>query len=107
MSEEIETILRKSLNEVDRSRRWQIAGLVILVLAFVLQAWGVTAALHGMKPQTAETMHLAAELRLMLRAGLWFMVYTVGFCTLGICFFVSRMTKKVLRAIELASSRTT
>ena len=41
--------------------------------------------------------------RRTLRADVFFMAYTVGFCTLGICLFITRMTLKILKAIELLS----
>jgi hypothetical protein len=34
---------------------------------------------------------------------LQFMVFTVAFCTLGVCVYVSRMAKKTIKAIELLS----
>ena len=97
MSEQMEMALRKSLNEVDKIRRWQIAGVGIFLLLLLIQAGSVIATLHRVGPMVSD-----AERR-TLRADVFFMAYTVGFCTLGICLFITRMTLKILKAIELLS----
>lgn len=97
MSEQLETTLGKSLDAVDKIRRWQIAGAAILVLLFLVQAGSVIATLSG-----AGAVVSGAERR-MLIGDVIFMAYTVGFCTLGVCIFISRMTSKILKAIELSS----
>ncbi|HWF08010.1 MAG TPA: sigma factor-like helix-turn-helix DNA-binding protein [Bryobacteraceae bacterium] len=43
------------------------------------------------------------EVEVLLITNLQFMVFTVLLCTLGVCIFVSRMTRKVPQAIELSS----
>jgi hypothetical protein len=50
---------------------------------------------------------LPTEFRRTLARQLWLMFYAVVFCTLGVCIFVTRMTKKILKAIELSSNRRT
>lgn len=97
MSEQLETTLGKSLDAVDKIRRWQIAGAAILVLLFLVQAGSVIATLSR-----AGAVVSGAERR-MLIGDVFFMAYTVGFCTLGVCIFISRMTSKILKAIELSS----
>jgi len=97
MSEQMETTLGKSLDQVDKIRRWQIVGAAIFVLLFLVQAGSVIATLHRVGAMVSD-----AERR-MLRADVFFMAYTVGFCTLGVCIFISRMTSKILKAIELSS----
>ena len=47
MAEDMETILRKSLDAVDRSQRWQMAGLVIFLLLVLLHLVAFITALHG------------------------------------------------------------
>jgi hypothetical protein len=101
MSQEMETILRKSLDDVDRVRKWQITGLVLFLLFFLLQVASVIGTLH--KSGWTNQIPTIAALRVTLIAGVILMAYTVGFCTLGICIFISRMTKKILKAIELLS----
>ncbi len=95
MSQEMEKILRKSLDDVDRARKLQLAGFVIFLLAFLLQTWSVIATLHRQAVTT--------DLRVTLIASVQLMAFTVGFCTFGVCIFISRMTKKILQAIELLS----
>jgi hypothetical protein len=97
MSEQIEMALRKSLNEVDKIRRWQIVGIGIFLLLLLIQAGSVIATLHTVGPKVGD-----AERRTLI-ADVFFMAYTVGFCTLGICLFITRMTLKILKAIELLS----
>jgi hypothetical protein len=104
MSQEAEIILRKSLDEVDKIRRRQIIGLVIFLLFFLLQAASVIGTLHK-AGASADLQDAAANgrLRVTLIANTELMVYTVGFCTFGVCFFITRMTSKILKAIELSS----
>jgi len=105
MSEQMEMTLRKSLDEVDRIRRRQIAGLAIFVLFFLAQAGSVIFTLHnaGANTEPSGVMGLRTALRVMLIENVELMVFTVGFCTFGICFFMTRMTSKILKAIELSS----
>lgn len=94
MSQEMETILRKSLDDVDRIQKRQVAGFVVFLLLFLLQAFSFFAAIHQ-----AATIPPRGTVGL----GISLMVFTVGFCTFGITFFISRMTKRILKAIELLS----
>jgi len=96
MSQEMETILRKSLDDVDRIQKRQVAGFVIFLLLFLLQAFSLFATIHGNAGKA-----IPAEGTVGL--GISLMVFTVGFCTFGITFFISRMTKRILKAIELMS----
>ena len=98
MSQELEMILRKSLNEVDRSRKLQIAGFAFSFLFFLLCLISVRLTLG--RVHNVATPDL---LRVTLVADVELMTFTVAFCTFGICFFISRMTKKILKAIELLS----
>ena len=95
MSEQMETILRKSLDEVDRIRKRQFIGLAILLLVFFLHAASVIATLHASGANS--------DLRVALIASVEIMVFTVGFSILGVGLFISRMTSKILKAIELSS----
>lgn len=95
MSQQIEAVLRKTLDDVDRTRRRQIAAGAIFLLAFLVQTVSVITTLH----RSGATN----DLRVTLIAGAELMAFAVGFCTLGICVFVSRMTRKILQAIELLS----
>jgi hypothetical protein len=95
MSQEMEMTLRKSLDEVDRIRRRQLIGALIFLLLFLLQAGSVIATLHKVGADT--------DLRVTLIANVELMVFTVAFCSFGVCFFITRMTSKILKAIEFSS----
>src|SRR5262245_38033786 len=97
MSQELESVLRKSLDEVDRSQKRQMAGLIIFLALFLVHAFGFIESVHGGAAASATPS------RHLLGVGLLTIVFTVCFCTFGITLFISRMTKKVLRAIELSS----
>lgn len=93
----MEMTLRKSLDEVDRIRRRQIGGLAILCFVFLLAAGSAIATLHNAGARATP------ELRITLIANVELMMFTVGFCMIGVWFFITRMTAKILKAIELSS----
>jgi len=95
MNQEMEVILRRSLDSVDRSRKWQIAGLSVLICLFLLM--GVSEIL------TVKKSHPTDELRAIVITGLEVVPLTAVFCTFGVSLVITRMTKKILRAIELLS----
>jgi hypothetical protein len=95
MPQEMEMTLRKSLDEVDRIRRRQLVGAAIFLLLFLLQAGSVIATLHKAGAD--------ADLRVTLIANVELMVFTVAFCSFAVCFFITRMTSKILKAIEFSS----
>ncbi len=96
MAEDMETILRKSLDAVDRSQRWQMAGLVIFLLLLVLHLLAFMAAVHG--GHGVQNVSPRA-----IGMGIFSVLLMVVACTFGITFFISRMTKRILKAIELSS----
>lgn len=98
MSETLENVLRKSLDEVDRIQRRQVVGAAIFLILFLIQAYGVG---HSLYLRTVAGVREPSSLQESMSFGLSFMVFTVAFCTFGITFFISRMTKKILKAIEL------
>ncbi|MFY9689955.1 MAG: hypothetical protein WA369_01835 [Candidatus Acidiferrales bacterium] len=96
MAEDMEAILRKSLNAVDRSQRWQVAGLVFFFLFLLLHLFSFIEVTHrGYDVHPASARALAMGIMSVL-----LMVLT---CTFGITFFISRMTKRILKAIEFSS----
>jgi choline-glycine betaine transporter len=97
MSEQMEMTLRKALDEVDRIRRRQMWGLAILCVVFLLATGSAIATLHKAGAKVTP------ELRLTLIANVELMMFTVGFCMVGVWFFITRMTAKILKAIELSS----
>lgn len=94
MTQDMDAILRKSLDEVDRSQRWQIAGLVIFLLLLALHLFGF---------MVDTQLHSGAPDRRDLFMGVTSVIFTVCFCAFGVTFYVSRMVKRVLKAIELSS----
>ncbi|HKQ88024.1 MAG TPA: hypothetical protein VJS43_14810 [Candidatus Acidoferrales bacterium] len=96
MPQEMESILRKSLDEVDRVQKWQITGLVIFLLFLVVHAFAFIGMVHG----GAEAAPLT---RRTVGMGILSVMFMVGVCTFGVTYFISRMTKRILRAIELSS----
>jgi hypothetical protein len=97
MSQEMETILRKSLDEVDRIRRWQIAGIFFTILTFLAMGSSVVFTLNKNHPDP--------DFWRMLMANAELMTFNVAFGVLGVCLFITRMTKKILKAIELSSKQ--
>jgi hypothetical protein len=96
MAEDMEAILRKSLNAVDRSQKWQMAGLVFFLLFLLLHLFAFISAVHGGRGiQAASTGAVVM--------GIFSVLLMVLACTFGITFFISRMTKRILKAIELSS----
>jgi hypothetical protein len=96
MAEDMETILRKSLDAVDRSQKWQMTGLVIFLLLVLLHLVAFVAAVHGGHEIQAVTSRAVGM-------GIFSVLLMVVACTFGITFFISRMTKRILKAIELSS----
>lgn len=95
MSQEMETVLRKSLDEVDRIRRWQIAGIFFTVLTFLTLVSSIVFTLQKNRPEPEFWRMLIANAELMM--------FNVAFVTLVVCLFITRMTRKILKAIELSS----
>jgi len=94
MPQDMENILRKSLDEVDRVQNWQIVGLVIFLLFFVVHAFAFIRIAHG-GPAGAPLRPLGM--------GILSVVAVLCECTFGVTYFISRMTKRILKAIELSS----
>ena len=95
MSDDLEKLVRHSLDSVDRSKRLAMAVTVMafVVILFVL----ATGLLHTPVGDPGGAKLLFASIAAQ-------MIF-VGLCTALLAMHVSRMTKAVLRAIELASSR--
>ena len=96
MSQDFESILRKSLDDVDRSQKWQIAGLVIFLIFLVLHVYGFIGAIHGARESGSPSGHAIA-------IGIFSIIFMIGSCSFGITWYISRMAKRILKAIELSS----
>ena len=96
MSQESETVLRNSLDAVDRFRKRVIAAVAVL---FVVTVVGLASVMG------------AAAARVQGNAGLTKIQFTsvaaqmlfVTSCTVVVALYITRMTKTILRAIELMS----
>jgi len=94
MTEEMDNILRKSLNEVDRIRKRQWAYLALCFCCLWLFVWSMMVTAHNI----GDT-HLVAEVLI----GAIISVLTNILVVLGLSLFINRMTNKILKAIELSS----
>ena len=94
MAEEMDNVLRRSLDEVDRTRKihW-----VLLIMSFC----GLALFLYSV----VATARNAGEPRLVGQVMVSVLVSMVTniLVVLGLGIFISRMTKKILKAIELLS----
>jgi uncharacterized membrane protein (DUF485 family) len=96
MTEEMDNILRKSLDEVDRTRKrqWVYLALASCCLLLYVSSIMVTAYNIG-------DMHLVAE----VLVGAILSVLTNILVVLGLSLFINRMTNKILKAIDLSSKQ--
>jgi len=91
MSHESESVLRKSLDAVDLHRKRVLAAVFIVAL---LQLWPLHILATASQGGDVRTMILAAVVILCL--------WTV-MCTVVVVFQLTMATKRLLRAIELAT----
>jgi hypothetical protein len=96
MSQEPDTILRNSLDAIDHFRTRVTVGVVFLFITVVVGlGWLMaTAAVH--------TGGNAGQTKILFTSVTAQMIF-VGLCTVAIAFQITRMTKMILRAIELSS----
>jgi hypothetical protein len=91
MSQDMEKILRNALDSVDRGRRWATLGVAALFLATVVLLFAAFHVGRAGEPDESRIMFLALVTQLLF----------VACCTAVIMFHITRMTKAVLRAVEL------
>jgi hypothetical protein len=94
MTEEMDNVLRKSLDEVDRIRKRQWAYLALCFCCLWLFVWSIMVTAH----KIGDT-HLVAEVLI----GAIVSVLTNILVVLGLSLFINRMTNKILKAIELST----
>ncbi|MGA2846457.1 MAG: hypothetical protein ABSF68_13650 [Candidatus Acidiferrales bacterium] len=94
MTEEMDNILRKSLNEVDRIRKRQWAYLALCFCCLWLFVWSMMVTAHNI-----GDAHLVAEVLI----GAIISILTNILVVLGLSLFINRMTNKILKAIELST----
>src|SRR5215470_14727412 len=96
MSQEPDTILRNSLDAVDRLRTRVAAGIVLLFVTIVFTlGWLMATA-------AARTGGNAGQTKILFTSVTAQMIF-VAVCTVVIAFQITRMTKTILRAVELSS----
>jgi uncharacterized membrane protein len=92
MTQEMESVLRRSLDEVDRARKRQWAYLALCFCCLTLFLISIM--------KTAENIgdtRLVAE----VLVGALISILTNILAVLGLSLFISRMTNKILKAIDL------
>jgi uncharacterized membrane protein len=90
-----EDVVRRSLDAVDRSRRWMLAGLGTLVLLLgIVFVHGAIAVHHGGDGMTDAVL-----------AHYFILLIWVTILAVLVIIQIATMTKRILKAIELASRR--
>ena len=96
MADDLETLVRKSLDTVDRSRRIAALTTGIVLVLFVLTLGFLFAhARLGNDAGASKVLWVASAAQMAF----------VGLCTALLAGHVTRMTKAVLRAIERSARR--
>jgi len=93
MTQENEAILRKSLDEVVRVRRRQ--NLAFVVLLFTV--------MFGLVWLGRLSTNPATDVRKMLLLAVCFLCFLMTYVAMGIAMVITKMTTKVLSAMELVS----
>jgi hypothetical protein len=96
MTEEIDNILRRSLDEVDRIRKRQWVYLALCFCCLWLFVWSMMVTAHNI-----GDAHLVAEVLI----GAIIAILSNILVVLGLSLFINRMTNKILKAIELSSKQ--
>jgi hypothetical protein len=93
MTQEVEGILRKSLDEINRMRKRQAVAFVILL--FTVMGWLLWLGRLGASPviDIGKTIAVAA----------CFVVFVMTYVGMAIAMVITKMTTKMLSAIELVS----
>jgi hypothetical protein len=92
MSQDLEKILRNALDTVDRGRRWATLGVAALFVAMVVLLFATFHVGRAGEPGESKVMFLALASQMLF----------VACCTAAVMFHITRMTKAVLRALDLA-----
>lgn len=96
MADELEALVRKSLDAVDRSRRYAAIATAVVFTLFVLTLGFLFAhARVGPDAGASKVLWVASVAQMAF----------VGLCSALLAGHVTRMTKAVLRAVELASRK--
>jgi hypothetical protein len=93
MTQENEAILRKSLDEVVRVRRRQNLAFVVLLFTVMI----------GLLWLGRLSTNPATDVRKMLLLAVCFLCFLMTYVAMGIAMVITKMTTKVLSAMELVS----
>jgi len=98
MADDMETMLRNSLNAVDRGRRWAVLGIVALLIATALAVgWVLSIARANAAPPQPELGAFR-----VLFAGAIAQMLLVACSTAIVMLHLSRVGRTILRSIELS-----
>lgn len=98
MADDMEAMLRRSLDAVDRGRRWTVIGVVALFVATLMAVgWVLSIAQANAAPPAAELGAFQ-----VLFAGALAQMLLVASCTAILMFQISRVGRMILRALELS-----
>ena len=92
MADDMERMLRNSLDAVDRGRRWVTVGVAVLFVAtmFLMLVAFFHAGGDG-GPGTQQALFFVGMAQVLF----------IGCATAAVIFHITRMTKAILRAIEI------
>jgi ABC-type maltose transport system permease subunit len=93
MADDLEHLVRQSLNAVDRSRRWAIVATAVLFILILFALASTMASARVEDPGRSKLLFVTVVAQMVF----------VALCTSLLAFHVTRMTKAVLRAVELTS----
>ena len=96
MSQESETVLRNSLDAVDQFRRRTIAGVAVLFVVIIVALGSL------MSAAAVRVGGNAAQTKIQFASVAAQMLF-VTLCTVIVALYITRMTRTILRAIELIS----
>ena len=92
MSQEVETPLRRSLDSIDAFRkRIAIAGWIVAASTFGAFYW------------LSQVMRTTDSVNTLLNAAVLAIAFLIAWSTFAIVLVMIRMTKRILRAIELGA----
>ena len=96
MAENLDSVLRNSLDAVDRGRRWAIMGVIALFLATAIAVGGLfaVAVREGSAPVFIKALFVATATQMLF----------VACCMVALMFHTTRTTKTILRAIDIYQS---
>jgi hypothetical protein len=98
MADDMEAVLRNTLDAVDRGRRWAALGIAALFFATVLAVgWVLSIAQANAAPPQPEVGAFR-----VLFAGAIGQMLLVASCTAIVMFHISRVGRTILKSIELS-----